>query len=312
MIRDRHQPLAVISRRRFLLAAAGLGIAPHALFAVAPTARNEDVRPKLAVCLSSGGLHGYAQIGAVRAFNRIGLRPDIVCGSSVGAIVGLLWSAGVHPDEIEEIAADVDWFRWNWPPVPGLGVGNLDGLREAIYARIGRRRVEDLPVRFAAVATDLYTGFSVILDRGDAGRVVAASASVPLRYEPITIAGRKLVDGALSAPVPVDAARQLGADFCLTVDTAYRPYEGPVAGLVDVAYQTFHIMVNRLIDEQITRADFAIRLDAHQFMLGEGGLQNLARQAEQLVYRRRIDLLAALSQAGISQTAKQEEEPSSM
>lgn len=140
------------------MAAAGLGIAPPALFAAAQTARNDDTRPKLAVCLSSGGLHGYAEIGVVRAFERIGLRPDIICGSSVGAIVGLLWSAGVRPDEMEEIAADADWFQWNWPPVPGLGVGNLDGLREVIYARIGRRRVEDLPVWFAAVATSLRSG----------------------------------------------------------------------------------------------------------------------------------------------------------
>lgn len=255
--------------------------------------------PKIAVCFGSGGLHGYAHIGAVRAFERLGLRPDIICGTSVGALVGVLWAAGMGSDEIESIAGEKDWYGLGWPRIPRLGIGRLDALRDMIDTRIGGRSIESLPIQFAAVATDLQTGKAVVLNRGRPGEAAAASASVPLRYEPMLINGRQLIDGALTAPVPVDAARALGADFCIAIDIAYRPREEPVTGFTDVAFQTFHILINQLIDEQIRRADFAIRLDVHSIMRDEGGLARLVREAEHAVYRRRFELTKALENKGM-------------
>lgn len=289
-----------VSRRRLVLAAGLVALCPAVGFADKANAARPGGSPKLAVCLGSGGLHGFAHIGVIRAFERLGVTPDIICGTSVGAVVGVLWAAGFTANDIEAIAAEREWYRLGWFRIPKLGFGTLEELRDALNQHIDGRRVESLPVRFAAVATDLETGRPVILDRGEPGRVAAASASVPLRYEPVKIAGRRLVDGALTAPVPIDAARALGADFCLGIDVAYRPDDEPVDGLSDVAYQAVHILINRLIDEQIRRADFAFRLDAHQFMRGEGGLQNLVQQAEKSVYRGQVDLIAALSRAGIS------------
>lgn len=286
-------------RRRLMLAAGLFVLSPALGFADNPNATRPGGSPKLAVCLGSGGLHGFAHIGVIRAFERLGIKPDIICGTSVGAVVGVLWAAGLTADEMEAIATEREWYASSWFRVPKLGFGTLDELRDAINKHVGNTRVESLPVRFAAAATDLATGQSVILEHGEPGQVAAASASVPLRYEPVTIEGRKLVDGALTAPVPIDAARALGADYCLSIDVAYRPDDEPVGGLSDVAFQAFHILINRLIDEQIQRSDFALRIDAHQFMRGEGGLQNLVQQAENLVYQRREDLIVALSQARI-------------
>lgn len=286
-----------------MLAAGLVALCPAAGFADKTSAARPGGPPKLAVCLGSGGLHGFAHIGVIRAFEHLGVRPDIICGTSVGAVVGVLWAAGFTANDIEAIAAEREWYQSSWFRIPKLGFGTLDELRDALNQHIGGKRIESLPVRFAAVATDLDTGRPVILDRGEPGRVAAASASVPLRHEPVKIAGRQLVDGALTAPVPIDAARTLGADFCLAIDVAYRPDDEPVDGLSDVAYQAVHILINRLIDEQIRRADFAFRLDAHQFMRGEGGLQNLVQQAEKSVYRSQVDLIAALSRAGISLSA---------
>ena len=300
-------PVSVF-RRRLMLAAGLFTLSPALGFADNPNATRLGGSPKLAVCLGSGGLHGFAHIGVIRAFERLGIKPDIICGTSVGAVVGVLWAAGLTVDEMEAIATEREWYASSWFRVPKLGFGTLDELRDAINEHVGKTRVESLPIRFAAVATDLATGQSVILDHGEPGQVAAASASVPLRYEPVKIAGMELVDGGLSAPVPVDAGRTLGADFCLAVDVAYRPYEEPVSGLSDVGYQAFHILINRLIDEQIQRADFAFRLDAHQFMSGEGGLQNLVLQAEKSVYLRRAELIAALSLAGINPSAADDSE----
>ena len=131
-------------------------------------------------------------------------------------------------------AADVDRASGG-RLVLGLGIGRLDGLSALIDKHTDQLGIEALPTRFAAVATDLDSGLPVILDHGPAGRAVAASSSIPIRYEPVAIEGKRLIDGALSAPMPVDAARSLGADFTIAIDVAYRPYEEPVSGITDVA-----------------------------------------------------------------------------
>ncbi|MCB1772509.1 MAG: patatin-like phospholipase family protein [Gammaproteobacteria bacterium] len=238
----------------------------------------------IAVCLGSGGRHGYAHIGVIRALQRRGFVPDLIVGTSAGSIAGALWAAGHDADAIERVADLSGQFSRNRFRLPVLGIGTLDGLRELVDRHIGSRDMESLPIRFAAQATDLDTGAPVILASGPVGRAVVASASVPLRYEPVLIDGRRLVDGALSAPVPVDAARSLGADVVIAFDVAYRPYEEPVDGFSDVAFQTYHIMVNRLIEEQIRRADIAIRLDVHQFMDNEEDMQATMLAGEQAVH----------------------------
>lgn len=285
-------------RRLLLLAAASAGLPLSQVSALVSGRDRIDSVPRLAVCLGSGGKHGYAHIGAIRAFDRLGLKPDIVCGTSAGAIAGVLWAAGHGADRIEEIVNETDWYTGQLPRIPVLGIGRLDSLRELIDRHVGHRRIESLPTRFAAVATDLDTGQPVLLDQGSTGQVVAASASVPLRYEPVTIGGKRLVDGALSAPVPVDAAHAIGATFTVAVDVAYRPYEEPVSGISDVAFQTFHIMVNRLIDEQIKRADFPIRLDVHEAMRGDDVLSKVIRTGELAVHQHWPELKRTLSRTG--------------
>jgi len=239
----------------------------------------------IAVCFGSGSIHGYAHVGAIRAFEQLGFKPQIISGTSVGAIAGVLWAAGLKAAAIEKIADDQSWHEASGLRMPRLGLKELTPLQEMLDTHLDRRPIEALPTRFCAVATDLDNGQPVALTRGDPGRAVAASASVPIRYEPMSIDGRRLVDGALSAPVPVDAARSLGAEFAVAIDVAYRPYEEPVSGITGVAFQMFHIMVNRLIDEQIRRADFAIRLDVHHTLRDEGGIPAVIRAGEEAVLR---------------------------
>jgi len=292
--------MTCLRRRQFLLAAAAASLAPLRLRSASPESAIGEGVGSIAVCLGSGALHGYAHIGAIRAFERLGLRPDVITGTSVGAIAGVLWAAGFDADQIEALSHDRSWRESSGLRLPRLGIGKLDGLRDLIEEQLSGRPIEALPTRFAALATDLDSGLPVILDRGPAGPAIAASASVPIRYEPVRIGGRRLIDGALSAPVPVDAARALGADFAIAVDVAYRPYEEPISGISDVAFQMFHIMVNRLIDEQIGRADFAIRLDAHRIMSGENGLSALIDAGEAAVRQHWPQLREALAGAGMA------------
>ncbi|MCU0938316.1 MAG: patatin-like phospholipase family protein [Burkholderiaceae bacterium] len=249
--------------RRATLSALGLLAAGHG--SALPPGRADGSR-RVGIVFGSGGMHGPAHVGAIRAFEQLGMRPAVIAGCSAGAIAGGLWAAGRSAAEIERLALDASWREVDRLRFPRLGFGDLQGLRSMIERHTGAARIEDLPTPFAAVATDLVTGHATVLRRGSLAAAVAASASVPIRYEPVQVDGRYLVDGALTAPMPVDAARALGADVVIAVDVAYRPYEAPVSGLAGVAFQMFHIMVNQLIAEQIRRADLAIRLDVHALM----------------------------------------------
>jgi NTE family protein len=234
----------------------------------------------------------------VRAFEHFKFQPDVITGTSAGAIVGVLWAAGYPAREIEQIANDSNWREASGLRIPKLGISRLDGLRALIDRHIDQN-IETLPTRFAALATDLDSGLPVTLDHGSPGEAVAASSSVPIRYEPVTIDGKRLIDGALSGPMPVDAARHLGAKFTIAIDVAYRPYEEPVSGITDVAFQMFHIMVNRLIEEQIKRADFAVRLDLHRIMKGDDAIPAMIRAGEQTVRKHWPAISRALKSAGI-------------
>lgn len=240
-------------------------------------------RRRIGVALGSGGLHGYAHLGVVSAFAELGLKPDVIAGTSVGAIVGALWAAGLDADAIERFAHEPAWREFGALRLPRLGLAELNRLRDEIDRRVGGVPIERLQTPFAAVATDVATGAPVLLAGGGTGAAVAASAAVPIRFEPVTIDGKRLADGALVSPVPVDAARALGADFVIAVDFAYRPYEERVDGMLAMAFQMVNILVNRLIEEQVRRADFAIRQDVHAAMQGPSGIRALRQVGENAV-----------------------------
>ena len=268
------------NRRSALIAigvAAGTAAGRRDVRAQAPGAR------RTGLALGSGGMHGLTHVGVIRAFEKLGVRPDVIAGCSAGAIAGGLWAAGKRVEEIEALAMDTSWREYDRLRLPRFGLGDLRELQTLIARGTNDARIEDLPTPFAAVATDLATGETRVLRSGPLGKAIAASASVPIRFEPVRIDGRHLVDGALTAPLPVDAARALGAEVVVSVDVAYRPYEDVVSGLTDVAFQMFHIMVNQLIEEQARRADHAIRLDVHSVMKDSDNPRILIEYGESMI-----------------------------
>jgi NTE family protein len=263
---------------------------------VAHASEGNPARGSLAVCLGSGAWHGFAHVGAIRALQRHGVRPDLIVGSSAGAIAGALWAAGLDADEIGKLARDPSWREASTLRWPRFGVGRHDALVALIDRHVGR--IERLPLRFIAVATDLATGRSVAIDRGPAGAAVAASAAIPLLYEPVETSGLLLVDGALSAPVPVDAAYAAGAALTLAVDVAYRPTEASVSGIMDVAGQSIRILVNRLIEEQISRATLAVRLSVHEAVNRDASFGAVERAGEHAIQQQLAAIRAMASSSG--------------
>lgn len=242
-----------MNRRNFILS--GAVLAGSTVSRVSNAARTT---PRFALVLGGGGCRGYGHIGVLKVLEQQGLRPDLIVGSSAGALVGALYAAGQTATEIERAGSGLspnllrDWI------FPRLGLFGGDRIRRFVIERVGERQIESLPMRYAAVATDLVNGAMHVFDRGDLGQAVQASSSAPGLLEPVRLGGRLFVDGNLVAPVPVDAGRSLGARRIVAVDVTFPPDQALLADPYDALYQGFSILTRRLAVDAMAKADIAI------------------------------------------------------
>jgi NTE family protein len=182
-------------------------------------ASNSVRRPHIGLALGSGSARGWAHIGVIRALEEAGIRPQVVCGTSIGALVGAAYAAGaldslerwVRSMRIRDIVGFFD---------VGIGGGLLKGERliSHIRGQFVDRPLEDLPIPFAATATSLASGEEIWLRTGSTLDAVRASISLPGLFAPVTRDDVLLVDGGLVNPVPISLARAMGADFIIAVD----------------------------------------------------------------------------------------------
>jgi NTE family protein len=176
--------------------------------------------PVIGLALGGGSARGWAHIGILKKLDEAGIRPKIVVGTSIGAVVGGSWAAGKLP-ELEVFARSLTkrsmlgMMDWN---IPGSGLLSGDRLRRALEERFKGALIEDLPVKFAAIATEIKTGHEIWLTRGPITDAMRASYALPGIFVPVNVAGRWLMDGALSNPVPVAVARALGAEMIIAVN----------------------------------------------------------------------------------------------
>lgn len=181
--------------------------------------RMNSSRPRLGLALGSGSARGWAHIGVIRALEQAGYRPDVICGTSIGALVGAVHAAG-HLDWLD------GWVRQlNWQGVVSLmdfkmGGGLIEGARLTGFFRqhFEDKGIEHLPRPFACVATELGTGREVWLREGPVIDAVRASIALPGLFTPAQLDDRLLVDGGLVNPVPVSLCRAMGADMVIAVD----------------------------------------------------------------------------------------------
>ncbi|QIZ50900.1 patatin [Dickeya zeae] len=175
-------------------------------------------RPHVSLVLGGGGLRGYAHIGVLQALEDAGIRPDMVVGTSIGSIIGAAYASGNTPDQIWQMSTTLRVLSladWN---IHGPGFVRGDALAHWAGNLVGGKIIERFPVRFAAVATELNLSLPYVITAGDAGQGLRASAAIPGIFLPVESNGLTLVDGGVSALVPVRAARALGADVVIAVD----------------------------------------------------------------------------------------------
>ena len=177
-------------------------------------------RPKIGVALGAGAARGWSHIGVLLELAAHGIHPDVVAGTSIGAVVGGSYAAG-KLKEIEHFARSLTKKRvLSMMDVSFSGVSFLGGerLRRELEREFSGRRFEDLDKHFATVATEFGTGHEIWLTKGNVADAIRASYALPGIFEPVKINGRWLFDGALVNPVPVTLCRVLGAEVVIAVN----------------------------------------------------------------------------------------------
>lgn len=232
--------------------------------AVVPPAAQPDPtvpRVRIGLALGGGAAKGFAHIGVIKMLEANGLKPDVVAGTSAGSVVGALYASGMDPFQLQEKAVALD--EASIRDVRLFGGGLVQGLKLQDYVndQVGKRSIERLPRPFAAVATRLETGERTVFVRGNTGQAVRASSSVPGVFEPVTIGQYQYVDGGVVSPVPVDAARQLGADIVIAVDISSKASGRRPDGMLGIVNQSIAIMGQRLGEQELARAEVVIRPD---------------------------------------------------
>lgn len=177
-------------------------------------------RPVIGLALGGGAARGFSHIGIIRTLIAHGIVPNVVVGTSIGAVVGGAYAAG-HLDTLEQ------WARSLQPRnilgyldirLNGSGLIGGDRLASQLEAAIGPALIEDLPLKFATVATEVRTGHEIWLTHGRMVEAMRASYALPGIFSPVLVGDRWLVDGALVNPVPVSAARALGAEIVIAAN----------------------------------------------------------------------------------------------
>ena len=261
-----------------------------------PPGQEPASRPRIGLVLSGGGARGMAHAGVLEVLDDLHLHVDAIAGTSMGAVVGGLYASGMSGREIEKLLTSVDWqdaFR-DRPARAELGfrrkqeehdflvslplgvqgrklqipTGLVQGekltqlLRRATLPAATVTRFDELPIPFRAVATDLESGATVVMDSGDLTTALRASMSAPGVFAPVERDGRLLVDGGLVENLPVDVARTMGVDVLIVVDVGF-PLQSRdrLNSLTSVSNQALAILVRRDVERQLGT------LGAHDILL---------------------------------------------
>jgi NTE family protein len=222
--------------------------------------QNSNASPKLAIVLGSGAARGFAHIGVIKAFDAAGIKPSIIVGTSAGSLVGSLWAAGFTGAQIEDIALKVkDADIIDLASLSKRGLVSGDQIEQLVNQLVKNRKIEQLPIKFASVATIMRTGELAIMQEGDLGFAVRASCSIPGVFLPAKKNEIEYIDGGLVSPMAVKVARQLGADVVVAVDVNSSAISVTPQGIFEQIMHSFDIMGRALSRLESEQADIMVK-----------------------------------------------------
>ena len=240
---------------------------------------SQQFKPRLGLALSGGGARGLAHIGALKALEEAGIQPDYLAGASMGGVIAAAYAAGLKPDEIEQIAADTsqtrNLLRLADLSLPRQGIFRGKRLLAFFEQHLQGRTFAELQIPLTLIAVDLNTGQEVRLQEGSVAQALRATVSVPGLLAPVVQGGMRLVDGGLLNNLPVDVARQMGADVVLGVDVDWqndsswqalarlKPLSGTMGGLIATLGDSFEALIRqqRAYKLQNASPEFLVRPD---------------------------------------------------
>lgn len=221
-------------------------------------------RPVIAFVLGSGGARGYAHIGAIEVLEQAGIHPDFIVGTSAGSIVGSIYASGKPAVELRNIALNMKANDVRGIKLDKKGFFDGKKVEDYVNLQVDQTPLEAMKIPMFVVATQLKQGKKVVFNYGNTGQAVRASVSIPSMFIPTIIANLEYVDGGLVSPVPVDVARDLGADIIIAVDILAQPEHTETTNVWGLFNQNINIMQNRLAHEELKHADVVIQPDLRE------------------------------------------------
>lgn len=228
--------------------------------------------PTIGIAFGGGAARGWAHIGVLQALEEAGIRPSVVAGTSIGAVVGGCYVAG-RIDHLRDFALGLTrrkvfgYFDLN---LTGSGLINGQKLNDVLRRGLGETRIEDLDMPFTAVATEIGNGHEVWLSRGSVVDAVRASYAIPGVFRPVRLDGRWLFDGALVNPIPVTVCRALGAQYVIAINLN--------ADLFGLGTVLADASANDALDADELPDPLAAQADTLSFANGWGATKLLQRQ----------------------------------
>ncbi len=177
-------------------------------------------KKKIGLVLGSGSARGLAHIGVLSVFEKYGIRPYCIAGTSIGAAIGALYCSGMSPEQMRRMAITTEWQDLLDFTVPKTGFLAGNKFEKYIQELTGNCRFSDLKIPLRVVATDIKNSNIVVFSAGNVAKAVRASVSIPGVFSPVKIDKHELVDGALVDPLPIGVARDMGAEIIVAVDVS--------------------------------------------------------------------------------------------
>ena len=242
--------------------------------------------PKIGLALGSGAARGFAHVGVLEALEERKIPVHYIAGTSAGALVGGFYASGLGIKELKDFAYQTDWKKvviLLAPSPSKSGLVSGERIEKFLRSFLGNKKIEELPIPFACVATDILSGEEIIIDKGDLVDGIRASISIPGILTPVILDGRILADGGIVNPIPVNVVSKMGADFVIAsnanslssnklpvkVEDTRTRNKIKVPSIFTILLQSTSIMQRKMIRDSLSKANLVINSEVPNIKLLE-------------------------------------------